>query len=71
MHFSPTLLPSLTRILGYLDPGSGSLILQMLIAALVGGGLLLRTFWGRITGKGRKSKDDLDEADEDKEDKRS
>jgi hypothetical protein len=36
--------------LAYLDPGSGSFILQLLIAALVGGGFLIKTYWKKITG---------------------
>jgi hypothetical protein len=32
----------------YLDPGSGSFILQLLIAGLVGGAFLLKTYWQKI-----------------------
>ena len=32
----------------YLDPGSGSYLLQILLATLLGGTFLLRSFWGRI-----------------------
>jgi hypothetical protein len=32
----------------YLDPGSGSILLQMLLAALLGLGVAVRLFWGRI-----------------------
>ena len=39
----------------YLDPGSGSFIIQILIAALAGGLLTLRVFWGRITDVFKKS----------------
>lgn len=39
MHFSP---------LHYLDPGSGSLLIQIAIAALLGLGVALRSSWGRI-----------------------
>lgn len=39
MHFSK---------LPYLDPGSGSFIIQILIASLLGIGLMLRAFWGKI-----------------------
>ncbi|MDP1714423.1 MAG: hypothetical protein Q8L41_06705 [Anaerolineales bacterium] len=41
MHFSP---------LPYLDPGSGSLIIQILIAVLLGLGVALRASWGKIKG---------------------
>lgn len=50
--------------LAYLDPGSGSFILQLLIATLLGVGIALRASWGKIKGLfGIKS-----EADEDVED---
>lgn len=32
----------------YLDPGSGSIILQMVLAALLGAGVLIRSQWSRI-----------------------
>lgn len=32
----------------YLDPGSGSFLLQLLLAALLGGLFVLRSYWGRI-----------------------
>lgn len=32
---------------GYLDPGSGSFILQALVAALLGSALALKIFWGK------------------------
>ena len=34
----------------YLDPGSGSFLLQLLIAALLGGLFLLRVYWKKFTG---------------------
>ena len=67
MHFSPSLFTSLPRMLAYLDPGSGSLIIQMLIAAVVGGGLLLRTFWSKLFGKGKNVEDEIDDIDENME----
>jgi hypothetical protein len=33
----------------YLDPGSGSFLLQLLIAALLGGLFLLKAYWGKIS----------------------
>lgn len=33
----------------YLDPGSGSFILQLLIAGLVGAGFIIRAYWKKIT----------------------
>jgi hypothetical protein len=34
----------------YLDPGTGSYFVQILIAGLAGGGYLIVTFWGKIKG---------------------
>jgi hypothetical protein len=39
MHFSPQL---------YLDPGSGSFIVQIAIAALLAIGVAVRAYWGKI-----------------------
>jgi hypothetical protein len=36
--------------LPYLDPGSGSFLIQLLIAALLGLGVAIRASWGRIKG---------------------
>jgi hypothetical protein len=43
-HISTVVLPLL-----YLDPGSGSLLVQILLAALLGIGILVRVFWGKIS----------------------
>lgn len=45
----------------YLDPGSGSFIIQILIAALAGSLLTLRVFWSRIIGFFRKSDESTQE----------
>ncbi len=34
----------------YVDPGTGSYIFQIIVAALFGGLFMLRIFWARITG---------------------
>ena len=53
MHFSP---------LPYLDPGSGSILIQMIIAGLLGLTVTIAAFWGRIkTWLGIKSKPTEDE----------
>ena len=39
MHYSPAL---------YLDPGSGSILIQLLVAALLGSGLFIRSQWTKI-----------------------
>ena len=41
MHFTP---------LPYLDPGSGSFLIQLLIAALLGLGVAIRASWSKIKG---------------------
>ena len=41
MNFAP---------LPYLDPGSGSFLLQILIAALLGAGIAIRASWSKIKG---------------------
>jgi hypothetical protein len=60
MHYS-----ELPKALAYLDPGSGSIIIQLILAALLGIGVFVRIQWSRIKSLfGRKdSRDD----DEDKE----
>lgn len=37
-----------SNVLAYLDPGSGSYLLQLLIAAVLGGLLLLRLYWDKV-----------------------
>ena len=55
MHFAP---------LPYLDPGSGSFLIQLLIATLLGLGIALRASWGKIKGLfGGKPKADEDDDD--------
>jgi hypothetical protein len=34
----------------YLDAGTGALVVQWIIAGVVGGGLAIKLFWGRISG---------------------
>lgn len=34
----------------YLDPGSGSFLIQLLIAALLGGAFVVRSYWEKILG---------------------
>ena len=56
--------------LNYLDPGSGSLLVQLLAAGLLGGiGILFKVFWGRIKAffKGEKYVPPAPAAEEDEE----
>lgn len=58
MHFTP---------LPYLDPGSGSFLIQLLFAAIAGMGVAIYSSWNKIKGwLGIKSKP-RDEDDEDGE----
>lgn len=42
------MFPILFKI-NYLDPGSGSLLVQLIAAGFLGGlGILIKVFWGRI-----------------------
>lgn len=41
--------------LAYLDPGSGSILIQVLISALVGIGFFVRAKWGQIKSIFRKN----------------
>ncbi len=48
----------------YLDPGSGSILLQLLLAAVLGLGVILRTQWSKIKKLFKRN----DEPDEDLDD---
>jgi hypothetical protein len=52
--------------LAYLDPGSGSFLIQLLIATALGLAIALRASWGKIKGLfGAKPKSDEDDEDKD------
>jgi hypothetical protein len=51
-------------ILLYIDPGSGSYLVQMIIAAVLAGLFYFKTLWWRIKSFfSRKKKDDLSNED--------
>ena len=52
---------------GYLDPGSGSFILQVLVASLVGIGFAFRKYWSQFLSFFRKEKKEDDFLDQDDE----
>jgi len=55
----------LISIQPYLDPGSGSILLQLLLAALLGAGVILRSQWSKIKSLfGNKDDSKEDEGDE-------
>jgi hypothetical protein len=51
----------------YLDPGSGSMLIQGLIALLLASGLFLKAFWRKIFPK-KVNKDEVDSEDHDEVD---
>lgn len=63
------LFPALTnRAAYYLDPGSGSFLIQLLIAALAGAGIVIASQWSRIKrllGKKKAHPDEVEDEDED------
>ena len=48
----------------YLDPGSGSILLQLLLAALLGVGVILRTQWSKIKSLFARKDASLDDEDD-------
>jgi hypothetical protein len=48
----------------YLDPGSGSILLQVLLATIIGLGLVLRTQWAKIKSLFRGKNVSEDDADD-------
>ena len=40
--------PHLLNVLAYIDPGSGSMIIQIVIATLLGGIVAVKMFWQNI-----------------------
>jgi hypothetical protein len=43
-------MPEIPFLVAYIDPGTGSYVLQMALAGLLGAGYTLRRFWGTIVG---------------------
>ena len=62
--FTSVLLNISGKEYAYIDPGSGSFIIQILIASLVGAGFLLRGYWSKLIDLFRGSGSELDEDDE-------
>lgn len=59
----------LLKPLTYLDPGSGSFIIQMILAGSLGIAIAIKIYWKKIValfrkGKGGDVQDELDEMDE-------
>jgi hypothetical protein len=45
-----------TTILAYLDPGSGSMILQVLLGGFAAAGVAIKMYWKKLTGIFRRDK---------------
>ena len=48
VYFVKYIFASLRRSYAYLDPGSGSFILQLILAILLGAMFVLRSYWAKI-----------------------
>jgi hypothetical protein len=48
-------------VLGYLDPGSGSVILQVVLGGVAAAAVAARFYWKRITSRFRKDSTDGDD----------
>lgn len=42
----------------YLDPGTGSLIIQILVASFLGGLFMLKVYWKKVKAWFKRNKDD-------------
>lgn len=47
----------------YLDPGSGSVLLQVILAAIMGIGVAAGAFWGKIKAAFQKKNDKKEDTD--------
>jgi hypothetical protein len=50
MHYQVATDILLRGSVWYLDPGSGSYLIQLLIAGVMGGLILLRVYWTKVVG---------------------
>ena len=57
----------LTAPVLYLDPGSGSLLIQLLIAAVLGVGVAVKIYWRKIKGLFTGKKDEITTITEEKD----
>ena len=55
-------LVPLASAFAYVDPGTGSMIIQVVIAALVGGAAFIGAFWRKLFRKRRDTDDDQADA---------
>lgn len=57
--------PPLLSGRAYLDPGSGSVLIQLLIAGLLGAAFIIKAYWKKIRAFFNRSKTPADEKTED------
>lgn len=55
------------EILAYLDAGTGSIIIQALIGAVVAVGVVIKVYWGKFTNLFKKSDKVSEEKTQDKQ----
>ena len=60
------LFGSLLRTQAYLDPGSGSIILQVIVASLLGGAFIVKSYWKKIKALFTGKKDTIDPSDDER-----
>jgi hypothetical protein len=48
----------------YLDPGSGSFILQLILASLLGLGFIIKAYWKKLVGLFRRRSDETQDPDD-------
>jgi hypothetical protein len=49
--------------MAYIDPGSGSFLLQGLVAGILGLGVTLKLYWGKLFGRHSRGKSDPGDED--------
>lgn len=57
------LLVPIAVVSAYVDPGTGSMIVQAVIAAVVGGGAILAAFWRKLFRRRPRPDDEPADAD--------
>ena len=61
MHSLSIIFSIFAKPQAYLDPGTGSLITQVVVAGLLGTGIFLRAFWKKIFKKKSKPTEETDQ----------
>ena len=56
-------LNSILNLVAYLDPGSGSILIQLIISVLIGVGFFFRSKLGKLKNLFSKTSDEPDEED--------